>query len=99
MGTCSTIARVGGMLGPIIGKFLIQLGKIPEELPLCLFGGFGIMGGVCALLLPDTVGFPLPDTFEDIEQIKQNSKSFWTCQTPAEHLEKNDSNLTSEEDK
>ena len=87
------------MLGPIIGKFLIQLGKIPEELPLCLFGGFGIMGGVCALLLPDTVGFPLPNTFQDVEQIKQNSKSFWTCQNAAEHLENNNSNPTAKGDK
>ena len=57
------------------------------------------MGGVCSLLLPDTVGFPLPNTFEDVERIKQNSKSFWTCQTAAEHLENNNSNPTSEEDK
>ena len=28
VGTCSTIARVGGMLAPIIGKFLIELGKV-----------------------------------------------------------------------
>ena len=28
VGTCSTIARVGGMMAPIIGKFLIELGKV-----------------------------------------------------------------------
>ena len=81
VGTCSTIARVGGMLAPIIGKFLIELGKIPEEVPLCLFGGFGIIGSVCALMLPDSVGFPLPNTFEDIEEIKKKSKPFWKCHT------------------
>jgi len=83
VGTCSTIARVGGMLAPIIGKFLIELGKIPEEVPLCLFGGFGVFGGICALMLPDTVGFPLPNTFEDIEEIKKKSKPFFKCHTGA----------------
>ena len=88
------------MLGPVIGKFLIQLGKIPEELPLCLFGGFGILGALCALLLPDTVGFPLPNTFQDIEEIKQSSKPFWTCYTAdaGEHSENNPSKLTSQEE-
>ena len=79
VGTCSTIARVGGMLSPIIGKFLIELGTISETVPLCLFGGFGIAGGMCALLLPDTVGFPLPDSFQDVEEIKKNGKSVWKC--------------------
>ena len=79
VGTCSTIARIGGALSPIIGKFLIELGTLSETVPLCLFGGFGIVGGLCALLLPDTVGFPLPDSFEDVEKIKKNGKSVWTC--------------------
>ena len=86
VGTCSTIARVGGMLSPIIGKFLIELGTISETVPLCLFGGFGIAGGLCALLLPDTVGFPLPDSFQDVEEIKKNGKSVWKCYKQQPHL-------------
>ena len=79
VGTCSTIARLGGMLSPVIGKFLVETGKVPEELPMTLFGAFGIVGGLCALLLPDTVGFPLPNTFEDVEEIKKKSKPIWKC--------------------
>ena len=63
------------MLAPVVGKFLVEGGKVPEELPMILFGSFGVVGGLCALLLPDTVGFPLPNTFEDIEEIKKNSPS------------------------
>ena len=77
IGTCSTIARLGGFLSPIVGKYLIHFGTIPEEVPMILFGAFGIAGGVCALLLPDTVGFPLPNSFDDVEEIKRKGKPLW----------------------
>ena len=44
---------------------------------MILFGAFGIAGGVCALLLPDTVGFPLPNSFDDVEEIKRKGKPLW----------------------
>ena len=77
IGTCSTIARLGGFLSPIVGKYFIHFGTIPEEVPMILFGAFGIAGGVCALLLPDTVGFPLPNSFDDVEEIKRKGKPLW----------------------
>ena len=54
LGACSTMARVGGALAPFLGKYL------PELVSLCVFGGVGVLGGLVALLLPDTVGFPSP---------------------------------------
>ena len=66
-------------MAPWVGKYLPDQGSVPKELPLCLFGGFGVLGGLCALLLPDTLGFPLPNTFDDIEDIKKNSKPMWQC--------------------
>lgn len=53
-----------------------------EKLPMILFGAFGIVGGLCALVLPDTVGFPLPNTFEDVKKIKKNSKPMWRLYKP-----------------
>jgi len=79
VGICSTIARFGAIMAPWVGKYLPDQGSLPDELPLCLFGGFGVLGGLCALLLPDTLGFPLPNTFDDIEDIKKNSKPMWQC--------------------
>lgn len=79
VGICSTVARLGGMMAPWVGKYLPEQGGLPEYVPLCLFGGFGVLGGLCALMLPDTVGFPLPNTFDDIENIKKNSKPMWQC--------------------
>ena len=86
VGTCSTIAMFGGMLSPVIGKYLVTTGMVSEKMPMVLFGCFGIVGGLCALVLPDPVGFPLPNTFEDIEEIKKNSKPILTCYS----LPKND---------
>jgi len=79
VGTCSTVARFGGMIAPWVGKFLPNTGKLDDWVPLVLFGGFGVLGGLCALLLPDSIGFPLPNTFDDIEEIKKNSKPMWQC--------------------
>ena len=71
------MARVGAALAPIVGKYLTELGTIPEILPLCLFGGCGVAGGLAALLLPDTVGFPLPSSLQDVETIKKEGKPMW----------------------
>ena len=79
VGICSTVARFGGLMAPWVGKYLPDKGSRPKELPLYLFGGFGVLGGHCALLLPDTLEFPLPYTFDDIEDIKKNSKPMWQC--------------------
>merc|ERR1712012_253341 len=77
------VAKLGGLMAPWIGRYLtnpVVFGDpLPELLPLCLFGGFGVLGGLCALLLPEPLGFPLPNTFEDIEQIKKGGKSIWKC--------------------
>ena len=68
LGACSTMARVGGALAPFLGKYL------PELVSLSVFGGVGVLRGLVALLLSDTVGFPLPNTFQDVENIKKNQK-------------------------
>jgi len=79
VGICSTVARSGAIMAPWVGKYLPDQGSLPKALPLILFGGFGIFGGLCALLLPETLGYPLPNTFDDIEEIKKNPKTMWQC--------------------
>ena len=64
------------------GKYLVTTGAVDEKLPMILFGAFGIVGGLCTLVLPDTVGFPLPNTFEDVNDIKKNSKPMWRLYKP-----------------
>ena len=64
------------------GKYLVTTGAVDEKLPMILFGAFGIIGGLCTLVLPDSVGFPLPNTFEDVNDIKTNSKPMWRLHKP-----------------
>ncbi|XP_038075652.1 organic cation transporter protein-like [Patiria miniata] len=70
MGTSSMVARVSGILCPII----LNLGKYWEPLPLCVFGGSAIIAGVLSLMLPETMGYSLPDTIQDGENF--GSKSY-----------------------
>ena len=36
--------------------YLPDQGSLPEEVPLAIFGGVGLIGGVCAMLLPESIG-------------------------------------------
>ena len=89
VGACSTMARLGGAAAPFVGKYLTELtGSVSDILPLCVFGAVGVLGGLVAFILPDTVGFPLPDTFQDVEDIKDHQKPFWTCYGGPQSLRK-----------
>jgi hypothetical protein len=83
------VARLGGIMAPWIGKYLtnpvVFEEPLPEWVPLVLFGSFGVLGGLCAMMLPEPLGFPLPNTFEDIEEIKRKGKPMWKCGT--KHME------------
>ncbi|XP_038075240.1 organic cation transporter protein-like [Patiria miniata] len=74
MGTSSMVARVSGILSPII----LILGKYWEPLPLCVFGGSAIIAGVLSLMLPETMGYSLPDTIQDGENFGKG-RSFQLC--------------------
>lgn len=45
-----------------------------SSLPLLLFGITALIGTVCALLLPETLGCKLPDTVEEAERIGSKSQ-------------------------
>jgi len=62
VGTSSTCARIGGILAPQVAF----LGTVWKPLPLLVFGSSALIGGAFALLfLPETLGYPLPETMED----------------------------------
>ncbi|KAG8438018.1 hypothetical protein GDO86_008630 [Hymenochirus boettgeri] len=63
LGLGSTMARVGGIVAPLIKMF----GDFYPFLPLLIYGGAPIISGLLALLLPETVNKPLTDTIDEVE--------------------------------
>ena len=41
-----------------------------------------------ALLLPETLGFPLPNTFQDVEIMKMKGKGMFSCVDPRQAARK-----------
>lgn len=63
MGLASMNARVGAMVAP-----MVQLtGDYIAWLPGLIYGGAPILTGAAAMFLPETLGCPLPDTIQDVE--------------------------------
>ncbi|XP_074132498.1 solute carrier family 22 member 12 [Sminthopsis crassicaudata] len=63
MGGCQMLARLGSSLGPLVRL----LGQVSPLLPLFVYGGVPVLAGLTALLLPETLSLPLPDTIHDVE--------------------------------
>ena len=79
LGTCSLMARVGALFTP----FMSDLAEVTsDKVPYFVLGGFAVVGGLLSVLLPETLGSTLPETLDDIEYLKKNSKSIFTCVKP-----------------
>ncbi|XP_039634047.1 solute carrier family 22 member 6 isoform X4 [Perca fluviatilis] len=63
MGWVSMMARIGAMVAPMV----LLTGEYIPWLPGLIYGGAPILSGVAAIFLPETLGSPLPDTIEDVE--------------------------------
>ena len=101
LGICSTIARVGGVLSTWVATYLSKIGILDKNVPLYIFGASSLLGGLIALLVPETLGSSLPNTFQDVETIKMKEKSIWSCVDPrkkskesGDHLDNNRSLCT-----
>ncbi|KAE8607247.1 hypothetical protein XENTR_v10011094 [Xenopus tropicalis] len=64
LGMCSTMARIGGIVAPLVKI----LGELYPFVPLLIYGGAPIISGLCVFFLPETVNKPLPDTIEEVEK-------------------------------
>lgn len=62
LGLCSVFNRVGGILAPQI----VNLNNIYHNAHFIVFGIVGVIAGFLCLLLPETVGRPLPNSPEDL---------------------------------
>ncbi|NXG04180.1 S22AD protein, partial [Sakesphorus luctuosus] len=57
VGLCSTMARVAGILAPLI----IPLDQYHRAIPMAIFGSIPVLVSLFCILLPETRGLDLPD--------------------------------------
>ncbi|NWW76143.1 S22AD protein, partial [Climacteris rufus] len=57
MGLCSTMARVAGILAPLI----LPLEQYHHAIPMAIFGSIPVLVSLFCILLPETRGVDLPD--------------------------------------
>ena len=74
------VRQCAGIAAPFIATYLPKV--TTDWMPFLVMGGASALGGLLSLLLPDTVGSPLPDTMEDVETLKKTSKPVWKCINP-----------------
>ena len=64
LGSCSLVARIGGVLSNMVGK----LAEYHVAIPTTIFGASALLAGLFSLVLPETAGKKLPDTIEECEK-------------------------------
>jgi len=73
IGTCSSMARVGAVLAPIIGR---EVGRVNRDLVFVIFSVASLLSGFLTLFLPETRGKTLPDSIEDGEAFGKGETAF-----------------------
>ncbi|PZC74228.1 hypothetical protein B5X24_HaOG208181 [Helicoverpa armigera] len=68
----SMMGRIGSMVAPLTPAFGSEWF---EELPFVLFGSFALVSGILIFFTPETLGYTLPDTFEQADQLGNKNKS------------------------
>jgi len=76
IGSCSSMARVGSVLAPIIGR---ELAKINRDLTIVIFAIVSLVAGLLTLFLPETLGRNLPDSLEEGEAFGKGESAFEIC--------------------
>ncbi|CAN7941472.1 unnamed protein product, partial [Ixodes hexagonus] len=64
MGLASVAARIGGIISP----FVSLLDNVMPGFQFTVLGVVMLVSGLSALLLPETMGKPLPETIHDVEE-------------------------------
>jgi OCT family organic anion transporter-like MFS transporter 6 len=59
----STMARVGSIVSPLVS----MTSELYPTLPLFIYGAVPVAASAATALLPETLGQPLPDTVQDLE--------------------------------
>ncbi|XP_077506834.1 organic cation transporter protein-like [Amblyomma americanum] len=68
---CFTMGRIGGIVAPFMRDLGIHVHTIA---PTIVLSGAGVSGAAAAYFLPETLGRPLPDTFEEANDLGLEKK-------------------------
>lgn len=75
MGLGSMCARLSGALTPLI----VLLDSFDPKIPAVIFGVLSLISGVWVLLLPETMGQPMPESIADGELFGKGDTAFSNC--------------------
>ena len=64
-----------------VGRYIYLIST--DEKNTILNISVAVFGGLLSLLLPETLGSRLPEDLDDIEDLRKNSKSMFTCVKPS----------------
>ncbi|XP_057215657.1 solute carrier family 22 member 4-like isoform X1 [Triplophysa rosa] len=65
LGACSMASRVGSISAP----YFVYLGGYYKSLPYILIGSLSVFSGLLSLLLPESLGMPLPEAISHMQKI------------------------------
>ncbi|CAG9839512.1 unnamed protein product [Diabrotica balteata] len=68
------LIHIMGYVASIIAPFVVYLANVSTSLPLLILGVLGILGGLLALFLPETLDQELPQTLQDGENFGLGQK-------------------------
>ncbi|XP_044269954.1 organic cation transporter protein [Tribolium madens] len=68
------LIHIMGYVASILAPFVVYLANISVDLPLLILGVLGIVGGILALFLPETLDQELPQTLQDGENFGMGQK-------------------------
>lgn len=70
LGAGSTMARVGSIVSPLVS----MTSELYPTLPLFIYGTIPVAASAVVFLLPETMGQPLPDTVQDVENRRRGKQ-------------------------
>ncbi|XP_070313617.1 solute carrier family 22 member 6 isoform X3 [Odocoileus virginianus] len=69
LGMGSTMARVGSIVSPLVS----MTAELYPSVPLFIYGAVPVAASTAVALLPETLGQPLPDTVQDLENRRRGN--------------------------